>query len=211
MSQTAPAEHFENLKTQDHAARFGVWVFIASELLFFAVLFTVFIRYRAEYTAGFRLAAEHAALVIGTVNTYVLITSSLSMALAVHAIRHDRTRATQIALGITAFLGCTFLVLKGLEYAAHVEEGLRPGRFYASTELPPENGPLLYFSLYYVMTGIHALHVSVGIGLLVWLFFRTGLGRYSSQSNSAVELVGVYWHLVDIIWIFLWPLFYLMR
>lgn len=206
----ALAEHYDTLEKQHHAARLGMWLFIASEVLFFAVLFTLYAAYRAHYREDFTAAAEHSDLLLGTINTFVLITSSLTMALAVHAARLVQPKTALLMLAITTALGVAFFVVKGTEYLHHFEEGIRPGIHYAFHELNTE-GARMYFTLYYVTTGLHALHVLIGIGLIVWLMIRLRRRYTHPGYQLGVELVGVYWHLVDLIWIFLWPMYYLVR
>jgi cytochrome c oxidase subunit 3 len=201
---------YESLERQHTTARLGMWVFLASESLLFAGLFALYAAYRFAYPVEFHLASAHANLVIGTVNTYILLTSSLTMALAIHAARTGRRRRTVALLGATIALGLAFDVLKVIEYAGHLAEGIAPGIYYAFGELPA-HGVVLYVTLYYLLTGLHALHVTGGICVLVWLAIRARRGAFTPQSHIALELGGLYWHLVDLVWIFLWPLLYLIR
>lgn len=210
MTPPPAAAHFETLEKQHHAGRLGMWVFIASELLFFAALFALYASYRALYREAFAAASQHSDLTIGTINTFVLITSSFTIALAIHAIHTDDRKRTFRFLGVTFVLGTLFMLFKGYEYLHHFHEGIAPGLWYTFTELDAP-GVRLYFTLYYVMTGLHALHVAIGLGLIAWLMVRTRRGVYSRHSSLGLELVGVYWHLVDLIWIFLWPMFYLVH
>src|SRR5204862_7891499 len=144
-----------------------------------------------------------------TVNTYILLTSSLTMALAIHATRRGRRRRTVALLGATIALGLAFDVLKVIEYAGHLAEGLAPGDYYAFTALPA-HGVVLYVTLYYLLTGLHALHVTGGVCVLGWLALRARRGDFTPRSHIALELGGLYWHLVDLVWIFLRPLLYLI-
>jgi cytochrome c oxidase subunit 3 len=148
-------------------------------------------------------------VLLGTINTYVLLTSSLTLALSIHAVRHSRRRRAVLLLLITIALGVTFDVLKGVEYAEHLAEGIAPGHYYAFAGMPA-HGAVLYVTLYYLLTGLHALHVTAGIGVIVWLAWRTRRGDFTADSHLALELGGLYWHLVDLVWIFLWPLLYLL-
>jgi cytochrome c oxidase subunit 3 len=207
---TAPAAQFESLERQHATARLGMWVFLSSELLLFAGLLALYAAYRFAYPAEFHAASLHANLAIGTVNTYILLTSSLTMALAIHATRHGRRARTVALLAITIALGLTFDVLKGIEYAEHLSVGIAPGHYYAFAPLPA-HGAVLYFTLYYLLTGLHALHVTAGVCLLGWLAVRARRGDFTPASHIALELGGLYWHLVDLVWIFLWPLLYLIR
>ncbi len=199
---------FEDLGKQAHAARFGMWVFLGSELLLFAGLFGLYAAYRAQYPAAFTEGVHHNSLAIGTINTVVLIGSSFTAAWAVHAVRRDQRRAALGMLAATMVLGALFLVLKGVEYAGHFEEGVYPGRYYAAAELPGR-GAQVFFTIYYFMTGLHALHMLGGLTVMAWLASRVARRRTTAARHIELELGALYWHLVDGIWIFLWPLFYL--
>jgi cytochrome c oxidase subunit 3 len=202
-------EQFEDLEKQGHAARLGMWTFLASEMLLFAGLFALYATYRAVYRADFHAAAGEMSLLLGTANTYVLITSSLSVALAVWAARAGRPGLVVAMLGVTILFGLAFLVLKGVEYSAHFARGIYPGQAYASLELP-QSGAKIFFTLYYFMTGLHALHVIAGLGVLVWCLRRALRAAFTAEHHTGLELGAMYWHLVDLIWIFLWPLLYLV-
>jgi cytochrome c oxidase subunit 3 len=204
-------ERFEDADVQAHAARLGMWVFLVSEVLLFATLFTLYAAQRAEYPRGFAAAAHETDLLLGSVNTYVLLTASFLVALAVGAIRGDRPRPAAVLLVASAGLGVAFLGLKGLEYAHHFRDGLYPGTYYRGHGLADVAAAREFFALYYVMTGLHALHVIGGIFILLWLAWRTRRGAYGTAYHTPVELGGMYWHLVDVIWLFLWPAFYLLR
>ena len=210
MTETHVADHYEDREKQDHAARLAMWVFLASEVMFFAGLFAMYASLRATYPAAFRAGARHQLLAYGTINTVVLITSSFTVALAVHALREGRRKLTSALLIASAVLGCGFLAIKGTEWAAHIREGIMPGRGYSFARLPG-HGVHVFFNLYYAMTGLHAFHVMAGVVVLAWLARRTVRTRDASDPGLAVELGGLYWHLVDVIWLFLWPLFYLLR
>ncbi len=199
---------FEDLEKQTHAARFGMWVFLGSELLLFAGLFGLYAAYRALYPAAFAEGVHHNSLAIGTTNTVVLIASSFTVAWSIHAVRRDRRRAALGMLAATMVLGALFLVFKGVEYAGHFEQGVYPGRYYAAAELPGR-GPQVFFTMYYFMTGLHALHMVGGLAVMAWLTRSVARRRTTAEHHTALELGALYWHLVDGIWIFLWPLFYL--
>jgi cytochrome c oxidase subunit 3 len=211
MSFTGHVEmQYQDLEQQTHAARLGMWIFLASEVLFFSGLFALYTAYRLEYGEAFRIAAGHTDLVLGTANTFILLTSSLLVALSVHAVRRSwRAGAAAWLLGGAAALGILFLVLKILEYVRHFREGFYPGPYYSNTELP-EQGARIFFDLYYAMTGLHALHMTAGIALLGWMILLARR-RLSADYYTPLELSGMYWHFVDIVWVFLWPLFYLAR
>jgi cytochrome c oxidase subunit 3 len=183
-------------------------MFLGSETLLFAGLFGLYSAYRSVFPVEFRAGVSHNNTLIGTANTAVLIISSFFVAWAIHAMRADRRRACLRALVVAIVLGATFLVLKTIEYAQHLHEGLAPGIYYSSTSLPAY-GTVLFFTLYYVMTGLHALHVIAGMCILTWLAVRVARRRTRADHRTELELGGLYWHLVDVVWIFLWPLLYL--
>jgi len=204
-------EQFQDLEQQTHAAELGMWAFMASEVLFFSGLFGLFAAYRFEYGEIFRQAAAHTDLGLGTANTFILLTSSLLVVLSVHGVARGWPAARVIwLLSLTIGLGVLFLALKLLEYVHHFREGFYPGAYYSSVELP-ERGARVFFTLYYAMTGIHAIHVTVGLVLMAWMIVLVRRGRLSPEYRTPLELSGIYWHFVDIVWVFLWPLFYLMR
>jgi cytochrome c oxidase subunit 3 len=211
IAEAALRPYFADLAQQTHAARLGMWGFLGSELLFFGALFVLYAGYRAEYTEEFRAAAQHTDLWLGSANTVILITASFLVALAVVGVRiGGSARRAAWLLVVAAVLGVVFMVLKGLEYAHHFRDGIYPGTYYHFATLP-QDGAKLFFTLYYMMTGLHALHVLAGIVLLLALAWWTHRGRYSEGWHTPLELGGLYWHLVDVVWIFLWPIFYLLR
>jgi cytochrome c oxidase subunit 3 len=203
-----PEVQFENLAKQEHAVRFGMWIFIGSELLLFAALFGVYAAYRVQYPAAFAAGVHHNALAIGTINTIVLILSSFTVAWSIHVLRADRRTTALWMLAATLVLGAMFLVFKGIEYAHHFSEGIYPGKAYVFADLPGYGGQL-FFSLYFLMTGLHALHMVGGLVVMTWLLVRVWRRKTTPAYHAELELGALYWHLVDSIWIFLWPLFYL--
>jgi cytochrome c oxidase subunit III len=203
-------EQFEDLDKQAHAARLGMWVFLASELLLFAGLFALYAGYRVMYPVTFAQAVAHDDVALGSANTAILITSSLTVALSVHACRRGRPRRAGWLLVASLAFGLLFLAFKGLEYGEHLREGIAPGAGYVYAGLEAR-GANIFYTLYYLMTGLHALHVVVGTGLLAWLASGCFREIYSSADHVRVEVGALYWHLIDIVWIFLWPMFYLMR
>jgi cytochrome c oxidase subunit 3 len=209
-SEFPQARQFDGPAAQTHAARLGMWVFIASELLFFGALFVLYVATREAFPREFAEAARHTDLVLGSANTYVLVTASLLVALALHAAEHDASaRASLLLLGAAA-LGVLFLALKGIEYAAHLHEGLSPGAYFHAAHLRGR-GYAYFFTLYYAMTGLHALHVIGGVVVLGVLAWRAWHGAYGAAYQTPLELGGMYWHFVDVVWLFLWPMFYLLR
>jgi cytochrome c oxidase subunit 3 len=203
------AHHFPDAPTQEHAARLGMWLFLATEVLLFTALFTAYSLYRYLFAETFHAASKYIETSIGLTNTVVLITSSLTVALALHATRQGRGRRAAVLLAITLAFGGVFMVLKGFEYHHHFVTGQLPGRYYAFAELTAP-GAAMFFTVYFLMTGLHGLHVLVGMGVLGWLAARAWRGDFSPAYHTPVELGGLYWHLVDLIWIFLFPLLYLI-
>lgn len=201
------ADHFESMEVQAHAARLGMWVFLCSELLLFAGLFTLFAASRAHDPRGFHEGLTHAARMLGSINTGVLLVSSTTAALGVQALRDSRTKRSLALILVTACLGVLFLVIKIVEYGKHLSEGIAPGgrgEWFTSHGDAP-----IYWTLYYLMTGVHAIHVCVGVSLLLWTAMRLRRGAIDHDTSYRLDLVVLYWHLVDLIWIFLWPLLYL--
>jgi cytochrome c oxidase subunit 3 len=201
--------HFSSLARQNEAMRLGMWLFLATEILLFAGLFTGYAVYRFEFPLAFAECSRHLELMLGTVNTVVLITSSLTVALAIHYARSNRPRAAAICLILTLLFALAFLGIKAVEYTAHFHEKSLPGKYYAFEEVKVP-GAAMFFSLYFMMTGLHGLHVIMGMSVLSWILWRTLQGRYSARYYTGLELGGLYWHLVDLVWIFLYPLLYLI-
>jgi len=204
---TRIAEQFSSREQQAFAGTFGMWVFIASELLFFAPLLFGYFYLRTHYPAACAVASRHTDFLLGTANTAVLLSSSFLMALAAQAAEARRRSRARWLLVAVAALGVAFLVIKGVEYHAEFQEQLFPGAGFRS-QAPP--GMELFFLLYFALTGLHALHLTVGI--LVCLAMAAGLRHPEPQwpSGEAVEFAGLYWHFVDLVWIFLYPLVYLV-
>jgi cytochrome c oxidase subunit 3 len=202
--------HFQDWENERHSGHLGMWVFLASEVLFFTALFALYAGLRAHYPAEFSEAAKHSSLLIGSVNTYVLITSSLFVALQLDAFKKGKPGRALLLQALTILFALAFLALKGIEYSEHFNEGIYPGHWYHFDKVPNRGG-MLFFTLYYVMTGLHALHVIIGIGLFLFLMWRTKKEFYTAQVHLGPTLIGLYWHFVDIVWIFLWPMFYLIR
>jgi len=203
------AHHFSSLERQNEAMRLGMWLFLATEILLFAGLFTGYSVYRFEFPLAFAECSRHLSLTAGTVNTIVLITSSFTVALSIHFARTDQRRAAVVCLALTLLLALGFLGIKAIEYTAHFREQALPGKYYAFEEVKVP-GAAMFYTLYFLMTGLHGLHVVAGMSVLSWLLWRTNQGRYSSLYYTGLELGGLYWHLVDLVWIFLYPLLYLI-
>lgn len=201
------AEQFQDAEQQHQASELGMWTFLVTEVLFFGGLFLVYIIYRHFYPEAFAIGSRHTDLFYGTLNTAILLTSSLTMALAVHAAGEGNRDATVRGLMLTLLFAIGFLVVKGFEYHEDFVEQLVPGAHF-NTSLPLHAG--LFFWLYWAMTGLHAVHVTIGIGVLTVITLLARKKRFSKQYHTPVEVVGLYWHFVDLVWIFLYPLLYLI-
>lgn len=201
--------HFVDSEQQFSAAKLGMWIFLGTEILMFGGLFAAYIIYRVWYPELFTMASHELNTLWGGVNTLVLIGSSLTVAMAIKSAQLNQKKNIAINLGITIALACVFMVIKYFEYTHKFHLGIYPGEFYTFEGIahPKAN---IFFSLYYLMTGLHGIHVTIGIGLMVWLMRRALRGDFDSEYYTPVEITGLYWHLVDIIWIFLFPLFYLI-
>ena len=203
-------EHqFDDVEQQHESAALGMWVFLATEVMFFGGMFLGYAVYRGAYHVAFKEASRHLDVLLGAINTGVLLCSSLTMALAVHAAQLGGRRTVALFLLATIVLGGVFLGIKAVEYHHKYEEHLIPGRNFKFSE-PDANHAQLFFSFYFAMTGMHALHMVIGIGLMLVLILRTMRGRFSSEYHSPIEMTGLYWHFVDIVWVFLFPLLYLV-
>ena len=205
----AVAHQFDDAEQQRDASTLGMWVFLVTEIMFFAGMFTAYVVYRSLYPHAFAHASHHLNVVLGCINTVVLITSSLTMALSVHAAQVGRRGMLVVCLLLTMALGATFLGVKGYEYWHKWHEHLVPGPHFAFHGPDPTNAQL-FFSLYFAMTGLHALHMIIGVGLLGVLTVRGAQGMFNRFYYTPVELSGLYWHFVDLVWIFLFPLLYLL-
>jgi cytochrome c oxidase subunit 3 len=201
--------HFETLEQQKEASTLGMWIFIIQEVMFFGGLFTAYMLYRIWYPAAWSEGSAELDIVLGGVNTVVLIASSLTMALAVRAAQTGKQKAIVNWLIVTMTLGLTFLVIKGFEYAHKWELRHVPGlNFHAEPGQAPQVE--IFLSLYFALTGLHALHMVVGFILLAVIAWMAHKKRFSPEWYTPVEMSGLYWHFVDIVWIFLFPLLYLV-
>jgi cytochrome c oxidase subunit 3 len=203
------AHQFEDSAQQFFAATFGMWLFLATEIMFFGGLFTAYVYYRTLYHVAFVHGSNHLDVTLGTINTAVLIGSSFTMVLAVHAAQTGRIRRIFSALLATMTLGAVFLVIKAFEYHHKYIDGLVPGPLW-SYQAPDAHHQELFMSLYFAMTGLHATHMIIGIGVLAWLAVQAHRGKYDAHYYNPIECAGLYWHFVDIVWIFLFPLLYLI-
>jgi len=203
------AEHFETAEQAYGSAKLGVWLFLVTEILLFGGLFVTYIVFRSLYPEMFHEASAFLNRPMGAINTVVLICSSFTMALGVNKTAHNDSKAAARYLLITFICGATFMVIKYFEYTHKIHEGLLPGIHFSFETIAHPKAPL-FFSLYFMMTGLHGIHVLVGMGLIAWVLFRTRRGDFDQTYNTPVELTGIYWHLVDLIWIYLFPLLYLI-
>jgi cytochrome c oxidase subunit 3 len=201
--------HFDDLRQQQESSALGMWLFLVTEVLFFGGLFLAYSIYRIWYPDAFVAASYHLSIPIGAFNTVVLLTSSLTMALAVRAAQLGHRQQQMLFIVLTLVLGLAFLGVKVIEYGDKFEHHLVPGSNFLF-EGPYARQAQIYFSLYFAMTGMHAFHMIIGGGLLTWLLVKAAQGTFTPEYNTPVELVGLYWHFVDIVWIFLFPLLYLV-
>jgi cytochrome c oxidase subunit 3 len=206
----ALAEQFDDLQQQHEASSLGMWVFLATEIMFFGGLFTAYIIFRSFYLPAFETGSRLLDVRIGAFNTAALLCSSLTMALAVRAAQLGKKALLITFLLFTLLLGLTFVGVKlALEWRHDYLEGLAPGLNW-TFDGPDWRHLELFFCFYFFLTGVHALHMVIGVGVLTVLIIMAGRGRFSPQRYNAVEMAGLYWHFVDIVWIFLFPLLYLI-
>jgi len=209
--------HFEDLEQQHSSERLGMWMFLATEVLFFGGLFGAYTCYRLWYPAEFEYASSFMNLKYAAINTCLLITSSLTMTLAIRSARLGDRQGIYQNLLLTFALGAAFLVIKGFEYAHDFHENILPGTSSFGGEIKKgaeslglDTGKVrLFLCFYYTMTGIHGIHILVGLGCILWLVLENYRGKLPPANYSTVEVVSLYWHLVDVIWLFLMPLLYL--
>jgi cytochrome c oxidase subunit III len=200
-------EQYSTPVQQRETATFGMWIFIMTEVMLFGGLFLAFTIYRMYYPQAFIVGSADMNIVLGSINTAVLISSSLTMALAVYAAETGNRRQLSIFLVATMILGLAFLGIKFTEYYLHYQDHRAPGFSFSFNG--PESGHVeMFFVLYFLMTGLHAVHMFVGEGLLTTMLIRNSAGSFSADYHTPVEIVGLYWHFVDVIWVFLFAIFY---
>jgi cytochrome c oxidase subunit 3 len=203
------ASYFSDIEQQRQANMLGMWVFLATEVMFFGGIFIAYAAYRLAYPEAFAEASRELNIVLSTINTFVLLGSSLMMALAVHSAQTDKKKALVTFLLLTILLGLIFLGLKVVEYGEKFEHHLVPGPNFIF-EGPHANQAQLFFSLYFATTGLHAIHMIIGVGVLLYFTYKALRHHFSSLNYDPVEMVGLYWHFVDIVWVFIFPLYYLI-
>ena len=203
----AEKEKHMEVHRDDEASKLGMWLFIFTELLLFGGLFLVYSVFRAQYPANFHEGSLELSVTIGTINTIALLFSSMTIAMALSAIQKNNRKLSMQLIAVTLLMATVFLINKYIEWSTKFEHGLYPG----SPLMPHlDRGDLMFFSLYFFMTGLHALHIIVGMVLLTICFFKIKSGTLNYQKYIHLENGALYWHLVDLIWIFLFPLLYLI-
>jgi cytochrome c oxidase subunit 3 len=202
--------HFVSMNQQASSAKLGMWLFLAQEVLFFSALFTAYLVFRMLFPETFLAAHYQLNPTMGGVNTVVLLFSSFTMAMAVRAAQLGRSKDIVMFLAVTIACAFGFLVVKYFEYSHKIHLGLLPGSLYSFAGEIPGN-PAVFFTLYFCMTGLHGIHVVAGILVLFWILIRAAKDHFNRSYYVPVENVGLYWHLVDLVWIFLFPLLYLIK
>lgn len=208
MNQIAETLASEHIHRDDVGAKIGMWLFLFTELILFGGMFLAYAVYRFSYRDYFALASKELDVFIGLINTLILLTSSLTMAMSITALRRGNKKLSLIFLSSTIIFALLFLVNKYFEWSAKFNHGLFPG---SNDLLSLPRGEIIYFGLYYVMTGLHAVHVIIGMIILLFMLFYIKSNKVNQDYYIMLENSGLYWHLVDIIWIFLFPLFYLIH
>ena len=201
--------HFTNFAQQYEAASMAMWCFLITEILFFGGVFLAYAIYREMYPLAFAVGSHHLSIFLGCLNTAVLISSSFTMVLGVHAARMGKKNLTSLYLFLTLVLGCVFLGVKAIEYHDKFINHLVPNDtfHFHGFEGP---GIRIFYSLYFALTGLHALHMVIGAVILIIILIQNMNGKFSAEYNSPIDMFGLYWHFVDIVWIFLFPLLYLI-
>ncbi len=202
-------DHFKDMEQQVDASKIGMWLFLVTELLLFGGLFVGFALMQSRHHEAFMAAHHHLDRTMGAINTVVLLLSSFTMVMGVHFSRQGNRKKLIAALLLTLLFAGIFLGVKYIEYSHKFHDGLLPGKYYHHTgdSVP---GQFMFFSFYFMMTGLHGLHILGGMCAIGWVLWRTIRGDFSAAYNSPVDIVGLYWHLVDLIWIYLFPLLYLI-
>jgi cytochrome c oxidase subunit 3 len=205
--------HFATMEQQFDTSKIGMWLFLVTEVLTFGGLFAGFGLLQAKYPNEFIEAHEHLQRLAGAANTVVLLVSSFTMVMAVLSARTNQPAKTARYLWMTVGCAAIFMCVKAYEYTHKFEEGLLPGMWYShhGDLIQGSHGYASFFSFYFMMTGLHGLHVLAGMGAITWVLVRAGKGHFSSQYFNPVDYVGLYWHLVDLVWIYLFPLLYLIH
>jgi cytochrome c oxidase subunit 3 len=201
-------EQFRTPEQQRETASAGMWIFLANEVMMFGALFTAYAVYRASHPQAFDIGSSHMNILFGSINTALLLTSSLMLTFAEHSAQAGKRRLIVIFLILTILIGLVFLGLKFTEYYQHFQEHRAPGVWFTDSS-PYASSIQMFFVFYFIMTGLHAVHMIIGIGILAGLLFRTLIGTITAEYHTPLLFGGLYWHFVDIIWIFLYAIFYL--
>lgn len=201
--------HFSDADQQKESAKMGMWLFLLTEMLLFGGLFCAYSVFRAWNPEMFLNAHRFLDVKMGMINTFVLITSSLTMALSIKSLQIDKKKHAVWYLTATLVFAAVFLVIKYFEYSHKFHLGQLPGKYYTFTGVEGTN-PHIFFSIYFAMTGLHGIHIIFGMLVIAWMLYRTITNQFSSEYYTPVEMTGLYWHLVDLIWIYLFPLLYLI-
>jgi cytochrome c oxidase subunit 3 len=204
-------EQFDTEVQQKEASTLGMWIFLITEIMFFGGMFAAYTIYRSAYATVFAIASSSLNVTVGAINTCVLLLSSFTMVMAVRAGQLGQRKMIIVFLILTLVFGCVFLGVKAYEWTEKYEEHHMPGQAAFHLEGTPLQGPAkIFFSLYFAMTGLHALHMVVGVGLLSVIIWQTRQGKFSADYYTPIDISGLYWHFVDVVWIFLYPLLYLI-
>ncbi|WP_010582165.1 cytochrome c oxidase subunit 3 [Schlesneria paludicola] len=211
LGQHAIAHQFDDLSQQNEASDFGMWIFLATEAMFFGGLFLTYTIYRVHDETAFASASRHLDLVWGTINTVVLLTSSLTVVLAIHAAETQHRHYALFWLSATIALGLGFLGIKSFEYYEKYQLGLMPVSGLPFRWKGPDSAQAeMFFDLYYIMTGVHAIHMVIGLILFLILLVQVARGRLLGEFSAPLRITGLYWHFVDVVWVFLFPFLYLI-
>ena len=202
--------HFATYEQQFDASKIGMWLFLATEILLFGGLFVGFAVSQSKFGPAFVDAHHHLDKNLGFLNTVVLLVSSWTMVMAVHSSKHNKRTATVNYLLVTLACAAIFLVVKYFEYSHKIHDGLLPGKFFSYKGAHDPTGEAVFFSFYFMMTGLHGIHILGGMAAIAWVTLKAKAGAFSDEWYTPVDLVGLYWHLVDLIWIYLFPLLYLI-
>ena len=203
------AHHFRDADHEFETSKFGIWVFLCTEILMFGGLFVAYFIFNNMYPEMFAEGASHLDWRWGATNTAVLLVSSFTMAMGIYYAQNNDSKKCVRMLAITLVCGVLFMVIKGIEYSGKFHHGIFPGELFAYDGAQASN-LALYFSVYFAMTGLHGTHVLIGMGLILWVLLRARKGEFNQNYYTPVEGVGLFWHLVDLIWIYLFPLLYLI-
>ena len=204
-------EQFDTEVQQKEASTLWMWIFLITEIMFFGGMFAAYTIYRSAYPTVFAVASSSLNVTVGAINTCVLLLSSFTMVMAVRAGQLGQRKMIIGFLILTLLFGCVFLGVKAYEWTEKYEEHHMPGQAAFHLEGTPLQGPAkIFFSLYFAMTGLHALHMVVGVGLLSVIIWQTRQGKFSADYYTPIDISGLYWHFVDVVWIFLYPLLYLI-